>query len=177
MFSYSPEKSKALLAEAGYPNGFDTTWYVNSNTDKDISTAITDMLKNVGINCEMEFNETARISELRAKGWEGMVFMAFTSLASLPSTFRLQVDPYYAYNVSTWRPPDYEKDFIALRQSPTFDQSLAEKAHLWLHDYMVIIPVMQQANSYIVRNSVQGGEFGFWAVGTQWLPSNIWLSR
>lgn len=175
MFSYDPAKAKELLSAAGYPNGFNTVWHVNNNVDKDITLAITDMLADIGIICELDFCETARLSELRATGWEGMIYMAFTSLASLPSTFRLQVDPYYAFNVSTWRPPDYEQDFINLRQSPTFDQGLAQIAHQWIADYMVVVPVMQQASTYIVRNNVKDGEFGYWAVGTQWLPSNIWI--
>ena len=29
-FAYDPAKAKALLAEAGYPQGFDTTWSISS---------------------------------------------------------------------------------------------------------------------------------------------------
>src|SRR6185503_16658565 len=32
-FAYDPAKAKALLAEAGFPNGFDTTWSISSCND------------------------------------------------------------------------------------------------------------------------------------------------
>ncbi len=53
LFVYSPEKSKQLLAEAGYPNGFKTTM-VLTNTEVDYYSIIKDMWAKVGI--ELEFN-------------------------------------------------------------------------------------------------------------------------
>ena len=177
LFAYDPDKAKELLAAAGYPNGFRTNWYAANTMDQDMSTALTDMLSAVGIICDMEFPDAGRMTEIRSTGWEGLLFMPFTSLAALPSTFRLQLDPPGVYNVSTWRPPGYEADFAALLQTPTYDQGLAEKMHHWFSDYMLIVPVIEQVNSYVVRNSIQDAEYGYWAVGTQWLPSNMWLKQ
>ncbi|MCL1805322.1 MAG: ABC transporter substrate-binding protein [Clostridiales bacterium] len=177
LFSYDPAKAKELLAAAGYPNGFTTNWYAVNTMSSDLSVILTDMLQAVGIICEMEFPEPARVTELRSTGWEGMIYMPFTSLAALPSTFRLQLDPPGVYNVSTWRPPGYELDFAALLQTPTYDQGIAERMHHWFSDNMLIVPVIEQINSYVVRNSIQDAEYGFWAVGTQWLPSDMWLDN
>ena len=177
LFEYDPAKAKELLAAAGYPNGFTTNWYAANTMDQDMSVILVDMLSAVGIKCELEFPDAGRMTELRSTGWEGMLFMPFTSLAAVPSTFRLQLDPPGIYNVSTWRPPGYEVDFAALLRTPTYDQGIAENMHHWFADYMLIVPVIEQVNSYVVRNSIQDAEYGFWAVGTQWLPSDMWLSE
>ncbi|MDR0469854.1 MAG: ABC transporter substrate-binding protein [Peptococcaceae bacterium] len=177
LFEFNPDKAKELLAEAGYPDGFTTNWYAVNTMSPDMSVALTDMLSAVGIKCNMELPEVGRITELRSTGWEGLIYQPFTSLAALPSTFRLSLDIAGVYNVSTWRPPGYELDFAALLKTPTFDQGIAEKMHHWFSDYMLIVPVIESVNSYVVRNSIKDAEYGFWAVGTQWLPSNMWLDN
>lgn len=58
-YPYDTTKSKALLTEAGYPNGFEATIKVPSNYPVHIDTAqvIADMLKQVGITLNIELIE------------------------------------------------------------------------------------------------------------------------
>lgn len=55
-FEYDPEKAKALLAEAGYPNGYDLTITVNTKypTSVKIATAIQAQMAEAGIRVEIE---------------------------------------------------------------------------------------------------------------------------
>ncbi len=54
-YSHDPEKAKALLAEAGFPNGFSMTITVPSNYQPHMDTAqvIVEQLKAVGVNAEI----------------------------------------------------------------------------------------------------------------------------
>lgn len=54
-YEYNPDKARALLKEAGYPNGFQTTLSAPQRTpDSQISEVVQDQLKAVGINVTLE---------------------------------------------------------------------------------------------------------------------------
>ena len=55
---YDPELSKQLLAEAGYPNGFSCSIWVNNNQERvEVCQVIQAMLGEVGIQCKLEVME------------------------------------------------------------------------------------------------------------------------
>jgi peptide/nickel transport system substrate-binding protein len=60
---YNPAKAKQLLAEAGYPDGFKTTYLVYTNDiypkDGEVALAIQNQLKEVGITVEIVTKEIA----------------------------------------------------------------------------------------------------------------------
>ncbi|MBI4279238.1 MAG: ABC transporter substrate-binding protein, partial [Armatimonadetes bacterium] len=71
-FDYNPARAKQLLAQAGHPNGFSTTmwvpigFYVNA---QQISQAITEQLRAVGIQVKLEIMEGGKwLDLLRSKG-------------------------------------------------------------------------------------------------------------
>ncbi|PYF07297.1 ABC transporter substrate-binding protein [Ureibacillus chungkukjangi] len=59
---YNPEEAKKLLAEAGYPNGFDTTMIVTNGYGEQlvrVAQWVAEDLRNIGINVEIEIVEYA----------------------------------------------------------------------------------------------------------------------
>lgn len=59
-YAYDPAKSRELLAQAGYPDGFSMKFHATAGTymkDRDVALAVTAMLNEVGIRTELEILE------------------------------------------------------------------------------------------------------------------------
>ena len=64
-YDYDPEQARQLLAEAGYPDGFDTNLYTYiGGPAVAVSTIIQDNLRQVGINAELRALEISSWSDI-----------------------------------------------------------------------------------------------------------------
>ncbi len=55
-YDYDPARAKALLAQAGFPNGFEVSMVMTERSDyRELMTIIQQQLKQVGINLQMNF--------------------------------------------------------------------------------------------------------------------------
>ena len=88
-YEYNPEKAKALLKEAGYPNGFSCTLWVNNNQQRvEMCQAIQAMLKDVGIDCKVEILEFGAFIQRSSAGEHDMAYFGwFTSTKDGDYTF------------------------------------------------------------------------------------------
>jgi peptide/nickel transport system substrate-binding protein len=96
---FNPEKAKQLLAEAGYPNGFETKLLL-LQSDRDIGTAIQSYLAAVGIKLELDLADGGRFfaSVFSPLGWTDLAFSGiginpdstdiFVHWGSRPQTYR-----------------------------------------------------------------------------------------
>jgi peptide/nickel transport system substrate-binding protein len=102
-YPYDPAKAKKLLAKAGYPNGFSTTFYVTQGgsgmlSPVEMGTAIQADLAKVGIKVKIEtFEWNTFLTKVNAglKGNVGMAEMAW--MTNSPDTL-----PFLALRTQAW---------------------------------------------------------------------------
>jgi peptide/nickel transport system substrate-binding protein len=107
-FPYDPNKARALLREAGYPNGFDFSISGTSGTypgDRDIVLAVADQLNRVGVRTKVDVTEigvqlkAVLARQLPENGW----FTRFTDFFGISSIIPLRAF-YSPGEWSQWRP-------------------------------------------------------------------------
>ncbi len=77
-YAYDPARAKRLLEEAGFPNGFNTTFYTPTGRytmDRQVAEAIKAQLKDVGIHVTIEAPDWAKLTSLFEKGTEDPMFL------------------------------------------------------------------------------------------------------
>jgi peptide/nickel transport system substrate-binding protein len=97
LFTYNPEKAKALLAEAGYPNGIKTSIFV-TNTEKEVDyySIIKEQWAKAGIDLTLEPKEAGSIIPIAFAASYEQLFALFYAP---PSTWPEQAN--YS-NVNNW---------------------------------------------------------------------------
>ena len=84
-YEYNVEKAKKLLAEAGYPNGFKTSIWINDNTSrKDIATLLQDQFKTLGIDAAIETLEWGAYIDRTAAGEHDMYILGWVTVTGDP---------------------------------------------------------------------------------------------
>jgi len=86
---YDPAKAKALLTQAGYPNGFKTKMYATTSMLAGAAgDAIISDLNRVGINIDLETISSAKWVDMETNGWdEGLMVSPTGNEPNLGTTF------------------------------------------------------------------------------------------
>jgi len=148
-YPYDPEKAKALLAEAGYPDGFEfeLTATQNESWGLTIVEAIIPMLDKVGIKVKAKPVESSVLSEA-VPGGDFQAYM-WSSESGPDSLTALRCfyskTPQASCNYTKFNNPDYDKLIDAARQAATEDEKndllrkandlLQEEAPVWFFNY------------------------------------------
>ncbi|MBN1191606.1 MAG: ABC transporter substrate-binding protein [Dehalococcoidales bacterium] len=179
---YNPEKSKQLLAEAGYPDGFSTELLPNPTfLNKDIWVSLQAQLTKAGIKTDLKFLEAARYNEYRNTGtWKNAIIGdTLPAYGNMNQSFVQDFAPGAEFFLSMNKArPDWVEAITASSTSTEYDAGLTMKAARVLYDNVSVVPVIECGQCFVYRSYVKGGRLGdrnayFWAY--EW--ENVWLDK
>ena len=163
-YPYDPAKAKELLAQAGYPNGFDMTISVPSNYQPHMDTAevVAEQLRAVGVNVTIQPMEWGVWYEQVYKGRDfqatlvGLDASAMTARALLE---RFTSDN--AKNFVNYNDPDYDALFTqAMNASDDAQQAeVYKQMETMLSDTAANLYIQDLADLVAMRQNLAGLEF------------------
>ena len=109
LLDYNPEKAKELLAEAGYPSGFQTNIVISATgtTQTDIAAMLVNYWDEVGVECEMKTYEYAHYLSVMTSREYDQMYQISTGNGNPFSVIRKTYLP-----GQTWNPAIFDDDHL-----------------------------------------------------------------
>jgi len=172
---FDPAKAKELLAAAGYPSGFNTTFTAGPDCNKDFMASTQGYLKDVGINVTLNVLETAKYWEVKAAGWKGLLYAPSRADATYTRTFD-ELFTGSAKLPSIVHPAGLDDACNAAIQSIKMDPALVQKpVQIWVDQalscsvYGYTVPDIYTDKVHNPTSEKYGGPF--------WFAEDTWLSK
>ena len=158
-YPYDPERAKRMLAEAGYPNGFDVEFAISSNFQglakgQEVAEAIVDQLRKVGVRAKLNMLEAAALSEAYAGKKLQMYMFSWKSNPEsgrhLWTLFQSKTRGYYYQSTEADRLLDAYFSALELKERTRVGLQL----HKFLFEDAPWIFLYQQQDVYALRQAV-----------------------
>lgn len=164
-YPYDPAKAKKLLAEAGFPDGFDTVLWTTNASEQYMRDAqiLQAQLKKVGIRAEIKVLEWGAYLAATRKGETEMFLLGWSNLTQDGS--ELIYPNLYSGNAGSSNRSFYsnpEADKLILQSRRTTDQAkrleILHKANEFLVKDVAWVPLWHQVNVIAMRSNVENLE-------------------
>jgi peptide/nickel transport system substrate-binding protein len=159
---YDPAKAKALLAEAGYPNGFGVTLdCVNVGYREAVCQAAAAMLAQVGIRTQVRSSPTNQFFPKLSQATSSFVEFGWTPLpdpwATLNALFRTyDASGLGTFNAGRYSNPKLDVLIDAIRTEPDLTKRRARVGVVlrMLHDEMPYLPLYRRNLNWAMKKNV-----------------------
>jgi len=156
--TYSAQKAKDLLTQAGHPEGIHTTMMIFTSASQDMATAIQANCAEAGIVVEIDVADAGRyFGAIFGGGWDGLLLWScpIDPEFALGWFVHFGPEPVFPYPSLAW-PEEYRTLIKAVRSAPTVEQMRADTKKLmrFVSDGAYIIPLMTSVNMNIATAKV-----------------------
>ena len=183
LFSYNPEKARRLLAEAGYPDGFDFNVQVCScsPTQMDVLPLIKDYLSRVGINFEIEPMEYAAFLSVMTTRTHSAGYMMASGHTNPTTSLRKSFKTLQTWNPSQYSDPEVDRRIDEYHRSRDETERIRMIRELTV-DMLDAAPYLWLPTQYVytawwpwVKN--YGGELRAGAVRPGPIYARLWIDQ
>ena len=178
-YSYDPEKAKSLLAEAGYPDGFDITLQcISREPDNTIMQIVQQQLAAVGINVKLESMERLAWVDLYTKQLGGQLGLAKMTYPRVDAYVQLNTNMggTSSNNYSQYKGEEFNKllDQIKMEYDMEARKELLKQAQKVYLDDCATIFLYELPRYVAYSNRLQN--YGTYALG-HWKLATMWLAE
>jgi peptide/nickel transport system substrate-binding protein len=177
---YDPVKAKQLLADAGYPNGFQTT--LNTwQYDVDGALIVQQQLAKIGITSTINNVDNLKFWDYINNGWnDSLMVWSASSGPNFAASFKNLWPPYGSGNKSV-KAPDAMKALIdqCLSAVDTADAiKFNQQLNQMIYDNLMIVTYETGGLGTILSPKVHDSDFAFGSdMFLSWRPAKTWLSK
>lgn len=175
---YDVAKAKQLLTDAGYPNGFKTRLLVANTADTNISAAVQSYLSKVGIQADIEVDESAKFQAYQSGTWKNaLLITTLIEWANPTVAFNFFFGSPTSWFLSLNKPVGWKDAVAAASTSPALDPTLVTKVEDMAYNDAMIVPLYYGASMWAVAPNVKDSGLGTRGASTWWEPQLTYLSK